>query len=186
MSYCIREGYVERLDNRYFDDTPLKVEWQKEVYVKARQLADELGLTSVLDIGTGSGYKLLKYFSDKRTLGVDLEPTVEWLKRTYPEREWATAGELPKGYDLAICADVIEHIVDPDILLDQILASAPQTLVISTPIREVTHNGPPANPHHVREWTMPEFAFYIGKRFTLLDHFISNNQQRTQVIIARV
>ena len=86
--YCIKDGYTARINNRFFDDTPLKDEWQKEVYEKARELADSFGLNSVLDIGTGSGFKLLKYFSDKTTLGIDVRRTVLWLKRAYPDRNW--------------------------------------------------------------------------------------------------
>src|SRR6187200_254103 len=57
--YCIKDGYTSRLNNRFFDDTPLTDEWQNEVYAKARQLANDHDLQTVLDIGTGSGFKLL-------------------------------------------------------------------------------------------------------------------------------
>ena len=40
--YCIKDGYKPRLKNRYFDDTPLKDEWQKEVYEKARAIVKRI------------------------------------------------------------------------------------------------------------------------------------------------
>ena len=185
--YCIKDGYKPRLNNRFFDDTPLKDEWQNEVYAKARALADLHGYNSILDIGAGSGFKLLKYFPDKDTLGIDLPRTVAWLKRTYPHRKWSDRFEPHTGYDIVICADVIEHIPDPDQVLDLIENCRPQLAVISTPDRSLHtrgHDGPPGNKAHVREWAFSEFAQYISRRFRILDHFISNPTQSTQVIIA--
>lgn len=186
--YCIKDGYIARLNNRYFNDTQLKDEWQKEVYEKARELADSFGLNSILDIGTGSGYKLLKYFSDKKTLGTDVRRTVVWLKQAYPDRNWTYEQKPHPGFDLVICSDVIEHVPDPDQLLDLIQQGNPKYVVFSTPDRAMLtrgQDGPPGNKCHVREWTFEEFAQYIGRRFSIIEHFISNIEQCTQVIIAR-
>ena len=187
-NYFIKENYTHRLNNSFFDDTPFKDEWQKEVYTYARQIADTHNLTSVLDIGTGSGYKLMSNFKDFDTLGMDLEPTVKWLKETYNDREWTDSFEPVLGYDLIIASDVIEHIPDPDILLDLIQKCAPKVIVFSTPDRSLSTllhlDGPPYNKSHVREWTMPEFRNYIESRFNVLDHFISNKEQHTQVVLA--
>lgn len=186
--YCIKDGYAARLNNRYFDDTPLKDEWQKEVYEKARALADIFKLNSVLDIGTGSGYKLLKNFSDKKTLGMDLRRTVSWLKETYPDRNWTDKREPQFGFDLAICSDVIEHVPDPDQLLDLIQQCNTRYVVFSTPDRSMLtrgQDGPPGNKAHVREWTFEEFAQYVGRRFSIIEHFISNYEQCTQVIVTQ-
>jgi hypothetical protein len=187
--YCIKDGYRPRLKNHYFDDTPLKDEWQNEVYKAARTLADQHRLRTVLDIGTGSAYKLLKYFSGEETLGMDLPPTVRWLRRTYPDRNWTDRFEPRPGYRLALCADVIEHVPEPDQVLDLIERCQPELAVISTPDRSLLkrgHDGPPGNKAHVREWTYDEFAHYIGRRFRIVDHFITNVQQSTQAIVARV
>lgn len=186
--YCIKDGYTSRLNNRYFNDTPLKDEWQKEVYEKAKELADTFGLTSVFDVGTGSGYKLLKYFSDKKTLGLDVRRTVEWLNKIYPDRAWTYKQKPQTGFDLVICSDVIEHVQDPDQLLDLIEQSKPRYVVFSTPDRAMLtrgQDGPPGNKCHVREWTFEEFSQYIGRRFLIIEHFISNPEQCTQVIVTK-
>lgn len=185
--YCIKDGYTPRLRNRFFDDTPLKDEWQNEVYLKARAIADDRGFRTVLDIGTGSAYKLVKYFAEFETLGMDLPRTVKWLRRTYPTRQWTDRFEPYTGFDLVICADVIEHIPDPDQVLDLIEKCRPKVAVISTPDRSLLKrglSGPPGNKAHVREWDFEEFAMYIGRRFRVVDHFISNRIQATQVIVA--
>lgn len=186
--YCIKDGYKPRLWNRFFDDTPLTDEWQKEVYERARELTDQHGFQSVLDIGTGSGYKLLKYFGDRETLGVDLPRTVSWLRRTYPNRQWSDRFEPHLGFDLVICADVIEHIPEPDEVLHLIELCQPKCAVISTPDRSLLkrgHDGPPGNKAHVREWAFEEFAQYIGRRFPVTEHVISNRQQATQMVVTK-
>jgi len=187
-NYFIKENYTHRLDNSFFDDTPYKDEWQKEVYTYARQIADVHNIKSVLDIGTGSGYKLMSNFKDFDTLGMDLTPTVKWLKETYNDREWTDSFEPVVDYDMIIASDVIEHLPDPDVLLDLIQHCRPKIIVFSTPDRDLSDeedaNGPPSNKSHVREWTMPEFRNYIQSRFNVLEQFMANYYQRTQIILA--
>ena len=188
-TYFIKQDYVHRENNNYFDDTSFKDEWQKEVYEFARTIADQHKFKNVLDIGTGSGFKLLKYFQDLDTLGVDVTKTVDWLKATYPDRIWTDQFIPVPDFDLVISSDVIEHIPDPDTLLDLIEKCNPKLIVLSTPDRDLFklgHNGPPVNRSHVREWTMPEFNQYISSKFEVLDHFISNKEQATQVILAKI
>jgi hypothetical protein len=66
-----------------------------------------------------------------------------------------------------VCADVIEHLVNPLPLLHTIknwLVDAP-VAIISTPDRVlnrgVHHLGPPDNPKHVREWEVDEFRCFL-------------------------
>jgi 2-polyprenyl-3-methyl-5-hydroxy-6-metoxy-1,4-benzoquinol methylase len=189
-NYAITEGYVIREENEYFDDMPLKDEYQNEVYQKAKELALSFGYRSILDIGCGSGYKLLKYFTGYDIAGVDLQPTVDNLNETYPEQKWIVFDEhdSPQGYDMVICSDVIEHIVDPDILLDYIKNCNSKMILISTPDRSLLPHpggylGPPNNRHHVREWTMSELNEYVSQHFKVVTHYISNESQATQLII---
>ena len=132
---------------------------------------------------------MLKYFQDIDTLGVDVTKTVTWLKSTYPNKKWTDQFVPVADFDLVISSDVIEHIPDPDTLLDLIEQCNPKLIVLSTPDRDLFklgHNGPPVNRSHVREWNMPEFNQYISSKFEVLNHFISNKEQATQVILAKV
>ena len=62
-----------------------------------------------------------------------------------------------------VCADVIEHLVNPSYLLEKIRGFLQYALVviITTPERDLTRGkddlGPPENQHHVREWNFDEF-----------------------------
>jgi SAM-dependent methyltransferase len=71
-NYFIHDGYEHRLAPQYFDDTTNLDGWQDEVYLFAREIADKYDLRSILDIGCGSGFKLLKYLYNRTTIGVDV------------------------------------------------------------------------------------------------------------------
>ncbi len=193
MSYYLPEGYRERLGAVQQLDT-LKDEWQDSVYSGARDLAVEHGLYTVLDFGTGSGFKLIKYFAAFDTCGVDLPGAVGALKVKYPGRRWGWANTFDPstvcgpGPDLLICADVIEHVDDPDQLLSIFTSMRPRWMVISTPDRDLlqTPLGPPANPQHVREWAFDEFQQYMSHWFHVVRHWHTNKAQATQAVIARM
>jgi 2-polyprenyl-3-methyl-5-hydroxy-6-metoxy-1,4-benzoquinol methylase len=185
--YCIKESYIHNLKNQDFDDTVLEDQWQKEVYEFAERIFRENRFQSVMDIGTGSGFKLMKHFKNFKTLGIDVPATVKFLNHKYPDREWSDSFTPVTGYDLIIASDVIEHIPDPDTLLNLIVECNPKLVLLSTPNRLLMygydHNGPPTNLSHVREWNMSEFQQYINTKFKVLKHFIINQSQSTQLIL---
>jgi SAM-dependent methyltransferase len=193
MSYFLPEGYIERLGATQSYDIGGNDEWQDEVYREASILAKVLGLQTVLDFGCGSGFKLMKYFDEFATVGIDLAPTVARLNMKYPYRKWGVVGKsitmLP---DLLICSDVIEHVDDPDDLLSLLKSLHPKWLVISTPDRGLMAEnpkwtkalGPPGNGCHVREWAFSEFRKYINSHFEVVRHFHSSVEQCTQCVIA--
>ena len=186
--YCLPDDYLARLENSYFDDTPYRDEYQDEVYSTAKKMFTDMEMRSVLDIGTGSGYKLMKYFKEFNTMGADLEPTLTFLRNKYPDRQWGTLDDLPSWWDMIICSDVLEHISDPDAFLDLILQKNFAVAVFSTPDRDSLYHGPgnlgmPSNPAHVREWTMPEFLCYMKKKFYVLKQI--KIEPNTQIIICQ-
>ncbi len=183
MCYREREGAV------YFDDRPYKDLWQNEVYAKAAELATQHGVRSVLDIGCGSGYKLLKHLGHLNTCGVDVEPTLSWLKENYPDRLWREPNNHYLMYDLVVCSDVIEHVDDPDQLLAGIKSAKPKWVIISTPDRSMLkadQNGPPRNLSHIREWNFDEFRAYLSDHFDVVEHYIVNEEQCTQLAVCRL
>lgn len=194
-TYCIKDGYSARESYTHYDDTALSDEYQLEVYLHALGLMKKYHLNSVLDIGCGSGYKLTTYFDEYDTTGLELPVNVNFLQNKYPKGKWISkdlSENLDRGYDVIICSDVVEHIPDPDTLLEFIKRINFNFLVISTPERDLLYrneregkDGPPANPAHVREWTFGEFRDYISSHLQVIDLRICNMAQSTQMIVAR-
>ena len=184
--YCLPDDYQHNPNPQFFDDVEEGgPEWQREVYEKAAAIAQPGW--RVLDFGCGSSEKLLFHFQYYDTLGVDLPPTVDWLNSYYPKRRWLASWE-PQPCDLLIAADVIEHLANPDWLLEYIALCAPRVAVISTPAREYLFpeaQRRPTGPHHAREWTAEEFKKYVGSRFKIAEHYISNYKQATQLMVLR-
>ena len=191
--YAIVPGYRHRPDPIYFDDTGFTDEWQREVYQFAADLMAAESLKTVYDVGCGSGFKLVKYLGGYDTTGFDVEPTVTFLRRKYPDRKWAECNFHDRSLapaDLVVCGDVIEHVADPDELLDFLERIASARIVISTPDRALLYPkssplyyGPPQNPHHLREWNFSEFNRYIARRFSVVHHLVTNRVQATQMIL---
>jgi len=186
--YNIKKGYRHRPKTDKFDDTSNEDEWQKEVYEYASQLLTNTQGETVIDLGCGSAYKLLKHFNGIFTLGVEIEPTLSWLKKKYPHRSWISWNNIPKtSVDLVICSDVIEHIKDPSEFLKEIAKIDFKYLILSTPERNSKRGqldfGPPENVFHYREWSKKEFRSFVSKYFEVKEHFISNKTQCTQLIL---
>jgi SAM-dependent methyltransferase len=191
--YSIVPGYRHRSEPVYFDDTGFADEWQREVYEFAADLMAKDSLRTVYDVGCGSGFKLVKYLGRYETTGFDVEPTVTFLQQKYPDRKWVECSfrdrSLPPA-DLVVCGDVIEHVGNPDELLDFLKRVASARIVLSTPDRGLLYSkssplyyGPPQNPHHLREWNFSEFHRYVARHFRILRHVITNRAQATQMIL---
>jgi 2-polyprenyl-3-methyl-5-hydroxy-6-metoxy-1,4-benzoquinol methylase len=186
--YKIKENYSHREIAKNFNDLENTDEWQKEVYEKALEISIEYNYKIIVDVGTGSAYKLIKYFNDYETIGYDISKTVNKLKEKYPGKHWRD-DFVPTKCDLLIASDVIEHLQNPTDLINFIRKSSPAKIILSTPDRELINtnqNGPPKNRSHYREWNFKEFNEYINDYFLIEEHFISNKQQGTQVIIAKL
>ncbi len=191
-TFGIKSGYRHRTDNDFFDDTENEEGYQREVYLKALSLAKASGYKTIADVGCGSAFKLMKYFHEYQTIGFDLKPTVEVLRKRYPERDWRVSdlgSSLSEKVEIAICADVIEHVPDPDQLLSFLNKMDFEVLYISTPDRNLVYSydqsGPPKNLAHCREWTMHELGDYLRNWFDVDEHYISNYEQATQLAICR-
>jgi SAM-dependent methyltransferase len=169
----IKPGYIERPMPEYCLDRPDGNLWQWDVYAKARELAIETGAKWFIDLGCGSGEKsdMLVDGATKRYIGFDTGSNFEYC-RSLPRRlrsEWRECDlespefAIPSEDAVIICADVIEHLINPAALLRRLadLIARVKGIILSTPDRDLTHgidhNGPPPNVGHVREWNLSEF-----------------------------
>ena len=181
--------------------------YQRPVYDAAIRLIRQHNCQRMIDIGCGSAHKLAYLHRQCPTLeitGVDQESAIQYCRRTYQFGTWLPANldeplpkELPGNADLLICADVIEHLGQPEILLASLRRLVhPQGLIIlSTPDRDATRgvnaNTVP-NPYHVREWNVAEFAQLVQHyNYKILQHFhvlpvnIALNRLTWELIIRR-
>lgn len=190
-TYCIKEKYKHRTTYTHYSDIGLEDQYQDEVYQKALQVMKKNNLKTVFDVGCGSAFKLIKYFSDYDFTGAEIEPTLSWLKKQYPKNNWIKSDfSKPVETDLFICSDVIEHLIDPDELIMFFKNSKFKYMVLSTPEREAVQiyqrgllwDGPPLNPAHTREWSFSEFYQYISKEFKITQHFMSKNHAESSAL----
>lgn len=177
--YFIKDGYISRTEAPYFDDRPLSdsdVIHQPDAYALAAFLGERYGAKTIIDIGCGSARKLMAVTGFK-TIGVDHGTNLEFCRQTFPTATWIeadleTALDLPLNeseikQSIVICADVIEHLVDPKNLLAMLLkiSRLAKAIIITTPdrdrVRGPDDRGPPANPAHVREWSRREFEALV-------------------------
>lgn len=187
-SLCLPAGYRQRERNETHDEArdssywaPWRVEasgrFQWHVYRWARDLIVRERLWSVLDLGCGVGTKLREILrpvcdditavdqpnaiAAARSLGTDAD-----LIEMDLEKPAATLG---RTFDVILCADVLEHLLDPDPALALIRASCHQTtrVLLSTPDRRRRRGRAcmqSDKPEHVREWSAAEFARYARTR----------------------
>ena len=192
--YCIKNNYKINANPEHYIDLNETDYYQKEVYLYAKKIMEDNSLSDIVDVGCGSGYKLIHYLGHLNTTGIETEPCISFLKKTYPHRLWLNSGESEvsfKSYtiktDLVICSDVIEHIIDPNNLIEFLLTIDTKYFLISTPCRRMlvkysNYNplGPPRNKCHVREWAMDEFKEYMSKYFTILESHYAEKQRECQ------
>jgi len=97
---------------------------------------------SVLEIGIGEGFlsgHLSGIHPKTKFSGVDIQASdLELLRAKFPHIS-AHVGNiydlsaLPGGYDLVICAEVLEHVTDPERALEQIVKLRPERVILTVP-----------------------------------------------------
>lgn len=192
-NYFIKDNYVSRTEYVHYNDQQEEDNWQLEIYLHALGLMKKNKLQKVVDLGCGSAYKLVTYFDEYKTIGLEIKENLDFLRNKYPEKEWLESNfslNHNLDTDVLICSDVIEHIVNPNDLIEYIKKISFKYLILSTPERDLVYekdsrflDGPPRNPAHQREWNYDEFNKYISEHFEVIEHRITNLHQSTQMII---
>lgn len=196
--YCIKPGYKINTVLRTMDVVSNETYWNKDrlnaahhyqydVYKYASDFIEKSGLNTVVDVGCGPGVKLNLIHQKTphvRIVGIDQPHPIEYCKKTHLFGEWfsddfenpSMLDAIPQA-DLVICADVIEHVYDPDRLLSYIrtLLRPEGYAILSTPERDLIR-GPDCmaclKDQHIREWNRQEFAQYIKMSdFEVVEHF---------------
>jgi len=108
----------------------------------------------------------------------------------HPQHTWINAEDFIAAHhqvDMIICADVLEHVEDPDAFIKSVISVRGwKCILISTPERNKRrgrlHYGPPPNPAHYREWSMPELKRFIQRYSPVHTIEMINEQQATQLV----
>ncbi len=204
-NYCIRGDYISRTEAETYVDDPAKY-WNKNrisvsgsyqyyVYKRAAELVSRMDHCSFVDIGCGYPRKakeLILPVTSDITL-IDQPSMKELVEERFPEMRFVPLNlqevdiNLSSKFNCVVCADVIEHLLDPDPLLAFIrrVLSADGIAVISTPERDM-QRGPNclSSPiaEHVREWNSQEFANYLSSSgFEILEHYLMPIRKLTRV-----
>lgn len=159
------------------DRVAMSVKYQAHVYRWAASLIRSRRLESFLDVGCGCGVKIAPYIAPliSDIEAIDHPAAVAKCRElgvpaTFRAADLEAPGIKPwRAFDLIVCADVIEHLRNPDPMLDLIRGlSHRRTLVIfSTPDRDRLRGRDCLvceKPDHVREWSAPEFRALLAAR----------------------
>lgn len=194
-NYFIKSGYKNNsvktfnddgIEN-YWNDTRLETskQFQFDVYRLAKEMYVNEELKSVLDVGAGPGTKMNMFFNDSGDAHIIDQPSVQPIaNRICPNATFhdmnldKTDFSLNRTFDMIICADVIEHLDNPDNLLDLIKRHMGENsiLIMSTPERDTrrgVNNQQSPNDEHVREWNKDEFKNYIESKGFLVRRHIN-------------
>lgn len=196
-TYFIKPGYTIN-DTAWTNDAVSgETYWTKErlkaslsyqypVYMSARKLIAMGDVTRVIDVGCGVATKLAvlhRAFPHVEFVGIDQATTIEFCQKYHRFGRWiADDLEQPDEQlsdlkaDLVICSDVIEHMIDPDVLLRYLKRRVRPggRILLSTPERDALR-GPSCtsspNRYHVREWNRQELAEYLRSAgFAIIEH----------------
>jgi len=170
-------GYVVRRDHVDYLDVAGDMVYQPDVYALAGFLAERCGARWIVDIGCGAAGKLRRFAATYRLMCIDHAAALALARDSLGgatfvecdlEEGLAVIDEEILGSAVVICADVMEHLRNPEVLaraLARVSGMAPFVL-ISTPDRDRARGwldcGPPANPSHVIEWSAAEFLRFLG------------------------
>ena len=185
--YCLPSDYIcnpavtfDADEVSYWDPARAdsSLAYQADFYAWALSLINKYEMTSMADFGCGTAAKLA-WLHDQvpalQTCGLDQPNAIAMCQQQYQFGEWIGCDLdrpefLPdRKFDLIVASDVIEHLQNPDMLLDSMrrFATEDSLIMLSTPERgrlrgrAVRTSG---NPYHVREWSESEFRDYLESR----------------------
>lgn len=195
-NFFIKSDYIP---NRPFKiDSDKEFYWTKErlehkslnaqyyVYNFCKELIKKTNINSILDIGCGNAVKTMKmlYPLCKNIYGIDEQKIINLIRKIYGLSTFYSDNldkptfNLKNKFDLILCADVIEHLQNPDNLINYIKKYSHQNtyIIISTPERDILrgiNNIKSPNKSHIREWNSTEFKKYIKSRgLKIINHCV--------------
>jgi SAM-dependent methyltransferase len=140
---------------------------------------------NIIDYGCGTGLGLqwtLLHTQARKMLGVDASAgAIAFARAHYPGIQFQVVNienppeTLSKDYDIALCFEVLEHLIDPSRALSYLInhyLKHDGTLIASTPNRMVFSSGmdpSPINRTHIREMDLSEFCSLLDRYFAKIE-----------------
>jgi len=169
-------------------DNPIEVPMQKQSYFTALNEYIRDG-DKVLDVGCGVGYGMtILSIKAAEVYGVDVdEKAIEYIRSYLLGRnprlkqvKVYNGKKLPfadNSFDVITTIEVIEHVLDYDAYIDELLRVAKRVVFIATPNRrpEFTNaDGTPLNYWHYREWSRAELNKILKKHHDKVEWHLIN------------
>ncbi len=196
-NYFIKEGYRVNNVNITNDKVSGKKYWNKNriesaemyqfpVYKYATEHIKRHNISGLIDVGCGSGIKLnyiKTIIPNLQITGIDQENPINFCRKSYSFGKWLIddfdSPNLSNSVkaEMVICSDVIEHMIDPDFLLDYLKKRTEKggVILLSTPDRDILRGKKctiSPNKAHVREWNYKELEQYLEySGFQIIEHF---------------
>lgn len=184
----ITDSYFDQFQTKkYRAKNPVKRALIKRFVSKLHELFESGSPPrSVLEIGVGEGFLsgfLAERYPAVEFSGVDLnQQDLELLAKKFPRIKRYCANiydlsALPGGYDLIICAEVLEHVDEPQRALEQIVKLGPQRVILTVPHepwfmlsnlamgKNITRLG--NDIEHVNHFTVGSFRKLLSRQFEL-------------------
>ena len=185
----IPDAYFARfVTKKYKSENPVQRALIRRFVAALHDLFIESGpVASVLEVGLGEGFisgYLSEQFPSIRFTGVELAAAdVARVRRFFPRIEVHQGSAydlsaLSGGYDLVICAEVLEHLDTPLRALDEMCRLSPRRLLLSVPhepffmlsnlarLKNVSRFG--NDPEHVNHWGRRSFRRLLETRARVL------------------
>lgn len=181
------------IDDYYTRSNPIIRYIERRRLETIRELAQPVRSERLLEIGCGGGH-VLRMFPECRLVGVDVsgemlakaKKNLAGFDVELHKGELASLGLEERSFDVIVCTEVLEHVVDPDAILDSIarLAKPGGRVVITFPNDELI-NGvkgavvrlgisrlPPfssmswgGDDFHLHVWSIAEMRTLLARRF---------------------
>ncbi len=138
---------------------------------------------SVLEVGVGEGFLsgyLSEKFPEKSFTGVDLnDDDIARVRRLFPRIEAKTSSIYdldfePGRFDIVLCAEVLEHVEEPDRALASLLGLRPKQLIVTVPhepwfmlsnvLRGKNLRRFGNDPEHLNHWTARSFERLVASQ----------------------
>jgi len=209
---CLPAGYRQQVVPRTRDDCTQNTqaywnneriadcrrrEYQFHVYRWAARLIRAYRLRSLVDVGSGPGWKLASLIAPvcQDITALDQPSAMDLARRFQIPATLGTIDlerPLPptRAWDVVVCADVIEHLIDPMPLLEFLRSAAGQNgrILLSTPERDRLRGREcmgSDKPEHVREWARGEFLRFLAKAGFVVERSRLVPQDNTPVSAGR-